>query len=465
MWRYRKVYSVICMLVLLFSGVNYQLEMAEAAVPVAVGLYAAGTILVAMGLCFPDETSIYNGALWLQSELSTTYNDLQWLASQAQAAGQSSLEISDTIWNSVRTWAQSKFTVGEQSVVTAPIGNLTGQGFYGGVSGSGDIYLRYKLNTGAIHDWGMVYGADNIWRWYRSIDGGVFNLTYAFPIASSNKNWAVVFNTHSSWYGSMSINVSGGSTAFGGSNGLVYLDGYGNSASAAVASVAVTGATGVIDNPAHDLPRTSGAVRKVPLPLTPGGFDALVNKTVADVNVSDGANDPAADPPADPPADSPVVEGTLTEVVNALLGLPAALSGFFGSVVSAVQALPGTLEGFFTGIKDAVVVIPAVISTQLQVLFVPQANVEYRVEQLQWTFQSKQRMIGLPLPGDVPAGGGDVAPVWTMENPYTGGSMVLVDWSEYKSMVDRFKQILGGMMVVVTGIWAVRVWRPSPTID
>lgn len=473
MWflRYRKLCSVVCLLALLMSGMQWQLPRAEAVLPVVagaafVGAAQAGAVAIATqaGLRFATGTAARKAAqIWGSRVAASSAVTVQRIGTSPDVPGwvrygllgvlgvegvQTALSIHDTVRASGTTGFEVNQRVDSQ---TLP---------YHIQQTSKTIPLVAFGNTFSwqLMEWGVyVFHVNGVMQGH-----GIGSETWEQLNASANGNvhrMNVAMWDETTVFFQYVFNDVDGNTWYGDNDCIRY-----GSLTDVVPGGMVEPATtwdvellerltDALQPQPRQVPNVHDPVFEINMP----DIEALITQLgTLEAALAEAMNMMVAEPQ----------KTIVTEFLgDPVLAPPPVIEGDFAGVISAILGLPAALSGFFTGIKNAVVAIPAAIATQLQVLFVPQANVQSRVEQLQSTFQGKQRMIGLPLPGDVPSGGGNLAPVWTMENLYTGSTMVLVDWADYQSMVDMFKRILGGVMIVITGIWAIRVWRPTPTID
>lgn len=312
----KKVVSYVMVFILAFTFIyvypKYEAD-ANPAVLAASLVSPAAVLLVAAGITVAENVAIDALARWWYSEASQDVRDQ--LAADWAAATNGVMNISDSLWNSVRAWAQSKFLTGSQSIVVpsyvASEGTINdslvkySNYYIYDVATSGTLLLKAILNSGA--------GSITIYK------------EFAVPDPNLGSNVQILYISASSIgvEKTVTVDVSSGDRifVFPSSSGTYNID---YSLTLENVSVPYTGAD-VLTNPAWDW--QSSGKREVAVPTT---LNDLVGKSYSDVIVS-----PTTEPT---PVEVPTTEvGWLEWIYNLVSDIPNAFANSLGIDLTATE--------------------------------------------------------------------------------------------------------------------------------
>lgn len=291
----RKIIACVVIAVMLVVQVMPQKAEANPAVLAAGLVPPAAAVLVAAGVTVGAEAGLDALARWWYSEAGQDVRDQ--LAADWSAAVEGVMNVSSTVWESVRTWVQSKFVVGESSILVA---NQSGNRVYSGTDG-GYYYTYYEVGSDGYVRWGVI------WSLTSSTEAYNFGLASKYNVSS---NVLYVSNGKVRWYTTYTL------------NGTLYtID---SEVGTYVApSVSYTGAD-VLSNPTWDFANSEGK-RLVGVPPVLGD---LAGKTYSDVIIGDTSV------PGDTtvPGETTVLDSILSKISSIADALTTGIIGDISSV-------------------------------------------------------------------------------------------------------------------------------------
>ncbi len=122
-----------------------------------------------------------------------------------------------------------------------------------------------------------------------------------------------------------------------------------------------------------------------------------------------------------------------------------------GSIVSSINNVISTVSS-----------LPATIASSIAAYFVPTMTWADVWGPIQTEFEGK---FALATPNFIVLLQDGIAPKWHVNNFITGQQMVMIDWIEYDDLIGSVKSWCGAIMMVLTCVYVVRLFRPRQTID
>jgi len=442
----KKLISVILCIMLCITITLVQINEAKAVIPLAVAIIPAliiATLVVSAGVYSDNRDTINQVVNDCWDNLGeNARHDLEMAEIYAKM-GYGFVSVTDNVWTDVRDFVNENFLEGENNY--NDVENIT-------IDSSVSVEDQYYYNMQELAGYHVVQSYYS--GWYRiyvkdANDTTVYTKVNFYP---AKAQFGLMIKADGLYLWWVDLEAEGfESIHYVKALSGTYTGTYEMQTSYPYTAAAIVGESSWD----WENPYSGGRDISIPTDTTDQVIDNAIDGTIGK-DYSDVINDAALqgvedvvmpDVPAyDIDETDGTVQGWLSALLAGLTGLGNVLTQGLNKVWSAVRSIPSAISSIIT---DA---------------FVPTLDLTAAYSNIKTEFDLK--MFGLPesVPFTQYLVEGE-PPIIYITNPINQNTEVLVDFADYVDLFSKIRLWCGGIMIVLTGIWFIRTFRPQQTID